>query len=173
MSKDSILKIYNDAIAKSINQKKEKLILNKKHISKQSLIIMLTLTSTISLVSCNPNINQLAVNNYNSIYISEAQQELEKYNIKYYDESTGMLINHSIEEYAQIKTLNENTLIGYYELLGYDECEKIVQALGYNNWNDYLLQKNFIDKNGNPDIKKWENETKIENFYNQSDTKRK
>lgn len=48
------------------------------------------------------------------------------------------------EEYRQLN-LEESDLIVLYELLGYEECKKVLQAWGYESWPDYLSENGFDD----------------------------
>lgn len=49
-----------------------------------------------------------------------------------------------------------------------DESEKVVQALGYESWNDFLIKNNYVNKNGKPDFNKWKR-TMQENIGKESE----
>lgn len=160
----NIVEIYNNCKQKSINKDVNKLKINKQKITKNSLIAIITIATSMSFCACS-NKNDIAMHNYTLTNILEAQQTLEDNNLMYYDSETGENIGHSIEEYKQIKDLNDDNLLGYYELLGKDETEKIIKALGYSDWDDYLIKNNYTDSSGNPDFDKWEQTTLEINYY--------
>lgn len=67
--------------------------------------------------------------------------------------------------YCQIKDLSEQDLYGFVKYCGYAEAEKVLGALGYESWNNYLSMKGYFDKDGKPSRLVWENyeETRLIN----------
>ena len=68
-------------------------------------------------------------------------------------------LNNPISVYQNIGFL-ENDLISFYYLTNFDEVdtEKIVRVLGYESWDDYLVQNNYVDKNGKSNLAVWRND---------------
>ena len=87
---------------------------------------------------------------------SAASVDLMNTGIDCYDKD-GEMIPHTVEEYKKLYHLSEDTLIGYYRMLheDKDETEKLVCALGYESWDDFLIQKGHLNDKGEPDIKVW------------------
>lgn len=77
--------------------------------------------------------------------------------IECFDEN-GDKIPHTVEEYKKLYHLSEDNLIGYFRMLHEDreETEKLIRVLGYESWDDFLVQKGHLNKNGEPDIKVWQ-----------------
>lgn len=69
-------------------------------------------------------------------------------------------ICNTVEEYKAAEALKDTDLIGFYEMVNKDEVEteKVIQALGYKNWDDYLISNNYIDKEGKPNKYVWLND---------------
>ena len=75
-------------------------------------------------------------------------EDLEKYGILGKENVTP-------EDYRRIEGLNEEQLIYYYSTYGKDASEKVVQALGYEEWDEFLQKKGYINQKGEPDISEW------------------
>ena len=114
----------------------------------------------ILAVGCNLDdgrgYSMLAVDEILSEYTSAANTDLINTGIDPFDED-GNKIEHTVEEYKKLYYLSEDTLIGYYRMLheDKDETEKLVCALGYESWEDFLTQKGHLNDEGEPDIKVW------------------
>lgn len=67
---------------------------------------------------------------------------------------------YTVEDYKKIEELSEEDLIGYYHKLGEEESEKVVQALGYDGWDDYLIKHNYL-RDGKPSIPEWRRQLEI------------
>ena len=67
---------------------------------------------------------------------------------------------YTVDDYKNMKYLSENDLIGYYNVLGEEESEKVVQALGYDGWDDYLTKNNYL-RDGKPSFIEWERQLHI------------
>mgnify|MGYP004468562331 CR=1 FL=1 len=65
---------------------------------------------------------------------------------------------HTIEEYKTIHLTNED-IFGIYQYTSRDkeETEKAIKSLGYDDWNDYLIKQNCINKNNEADFNLWVN----------------
>ena len=61
--------------------------------------------------------------------------------------------HNTVEQYESIKQhLKEEDMIIYYDFLGITEVKKICQVFGYEDLNDFLLKKNYVDEDGKPSI---------------------
>lgn len=121
--------------------------------AKTSIITIISLVATLSLCACQND--QLALNNNTIVATDSAYETLCEYGIEIYDSNTNTYVSNSVDDYRKIKDLNESDLLGYYELLGMDESEKVVQALGYASWDDFLLKNNYVKASGEPDFGTW------------------
>lgn len=65
-------------------------------------------------------------------------------------------------DYSKIEDLSEKDLFGMLAYLGAEESEKVVQALGYTGWNNYLSMNGYFDESGNPSITVFRNMTESE-----------
>ena len=81
--------------------------------------------------------------------------------------------NSTVEDYKKIKELSEDDLIVLCFSLGTKECEKIVQAFGYENWDEFLIQNNYTNIKGKPDFTQWQvsEYRKINKIMNEEKTK--
>lgn len=170
--------ILERAKTNSICDEKKEYKKGIKEITKKTLTMLLVTSFSLSLTACgipkvtivdktpNTSIEEVITSkkeNYNyktiSPYISgkiyTVKAQLQLANIKYCDEY-GKILSNDVETYRSIKNLNEDDLIGYYLVLGEKESNKIINVLGYENWNNYLTEKGFINENGEIDIKMWE-----------------
>lgn len=96
-----------------------------------------------------------------TLIIIEVRETLKNNNKEYYN-SEICYIKNDVSVYKKIKDLKEEDLIGYYKLLREEESGKVVQALGYNNWDSYLIKENCLDEKGKSDINKWFYNTYVE-----------
>ena len=146
------MKIFLQAKENSIgNDKKDKLVTNKKSISKKLLIGLIATLLTLSMCACSNdnsiNINYRAVDYYKSNVCLELV-DVFKENDMEYDQASN-----SLAEYVKIeKYLNEDNMLIYYDFLGKVECDKIAHVLGYKDLEDYLIKNGYCDKQGNPSI---------------------
>lgn len=79
----------------------------------------------------NYSVSSIIVDNTVNIF-----EEMANSGIEYSDNLTP-------EDYKKIKTLDEKDLYSYYNCLGKVETEKVIIALGYDNWEDFLEKNNF------------------------------
>lgn len=146
--------------------KKEMLKIRRKDITKKVLATLCAILITISISACSTTKFQVETStkspvsisnydidhNYVDIYVSSTVGNLEFYmkenDMEFYGE-----FNNSIDEYNEIKQyLKEEDVIIYYDRLGKEECNKILQTFGYNDINDYMVQNGYVDSNGEPSI---------------------
>lgn len=60
---------------------------------------------------------------------------------------------NTVAQYKRIlHELNEEDMFVYYQKLGETETDKICVAFGYQGLDDYLIQHDYVDENGDPDI---------------------
>ena len=143
-----LMKVKNNSIG---TDKKTKLITKTKSISKKTLVVLMLSLVTLSTCACN-NTNYNFSRNHEIDSYRQSQFSILKYNL----ENNGMEFfqaNNSIEEYKLIQDLlNEDNIIFYYDALGSEECNKILQVLGYNDLNDFLIKKGYINEKGEPSL---------------------
>lgn len=161
--------------------KKEKLVKSTKKISVALLFSLVSFTSVISLCSCgNTNYSERQEevvvayekdeikyrmgSEYSIDKLMNVHEYLKKYNIPYELDGSGYDGENNVEDYKRIVELCEEDLIGYYDILGEKESEKVVQALGYEGWDDYLEKNGYIDNFGEPNIDYWQYKV-YESFY--------
>lgn len=140
----------NEIKANSIgNDKKNKLKVKTKNIAKAALTTLLILSFTVGLCACGvSNIEEKQDINYKYVdmYTFETKAFLDKY-----------IINScsSVEDYENlIHYLNEADMIIYYDKLGISETNKICMALGYENFDDFLIKNNYVDSEGKASVEK-------------------
>lgn len=63
--------------------------------------------------------------------------------------------SNRIEDYRKIKELNNKTLIGFHAMLSNKEFEKVVKAMGYDSFDDFLIENDYLDQNGQPSWTVW------------------
>ena len=142
----NIENIYENSKKNSIGKdKKQKLVKKIKKISTAALVSFIAITSGVSLTACqDPNYTTQMV----SLYIYDAQEIFEKYGLDYSQK-------YSVEDYMKIPDINDENLIGFYEMRGREECEKIAQSIGYEGIDDYLVKNGYEKDNGEPSVRVW------------------
>ena len=63
--------------------------------------------------------------------------------------------HYTAEDYAKIKGLDETYLYGFYILSNEEDANEMVKALGFENLDDYMIQKGYVDEDGNPSRDEW------------------
>lgn len=145
-----------EAKKNSIGTKKEELRVGVKKITKNFFILLTIMFLSISLCACNTNkYSQSVIKSYLHSKSISAMEVLRANDCLGEDEQ---ILTLDVETYQKLLNedirIYESDLIGYYELLGEKESEKIVIALGYEGWNDYLIKHNYLVK-GEPSIELW------------------
>ncbi len=152
MKYDELLK---ETVKKSVGpSEKQPVVVKIKDVGKKALIMAVVTTTALSTVGCAKYNEEFGYSkqqayDYNRVYQFEAKDIMEKYNL---DPS----VSHTITEYALlVPELSEENISGFYQLLGKAESEKLVQLLGYSDWNDYLVKHNYIGSDGKPSFDQW------------------
>ncbi|MBR6690249.1 MAG: hypothetical protein IKL65_02845 [Bacilli bacterium] len=163
------------------NNKKSEYSKQTKNISKKTLSILLAVILSLSITACTEidttkeifypyseitDIDYSEVNEYINDNTYELLMILKENNIDLNGNST-------VEDYKKIKELSEDDLIVLCFSLGTKECEKIVQAFGYENWDEFLIQNNYTNIKGKPDFTQWQvsEYRKINKIMNEEKTK--
>ena len=121
---------------------------------KKVLILAVVTTTALSTVGCAKfneeyGYSRQLASDYNRVYEYEAKDIMQKYNL---DPS----VPHTIIEYGVlVPELSEDNISGFYQLLGQEESEKLVQLLGYADWADYLTKHNYVGTDGRPSFDQW------------------
>ena len=163
INKEDIEKIKNNSIG---TEKKSKLVKYKKIIKKSILLSMITLLLIVCVCICKNNFINLNIEQEESIsstYEKLDYNEIGTYILYTNDfifedlEKYGILGKENVtpEDYKRIEGLNEDQLIYYYITYGKDASEKVVQALGYQEWDDFLQKNEHVNEKGEPDIAEW------------------
>lgn len=138
--------IYKDSMKNSIGKDKKGKISKKiKKIAVASFAVLISIASGVSLCSCT---DPSAVNYINVTYSHDAASIYEKYNMDKYG-------SYTVEDYSKMPDINDDNLIGFYEFKGKEECNKIAQALGYDDLNDYLVKHDYVTADGRPSVSAW------------------
>lgn len=83
-------------------------------------------------------------------------QLLKKYKMNNYTMVNGKRDYHyKISDYAKIKELDDNYLYTFHYIATYDSLLKMVNSMGYDNLNDYLIKNKYVDSNGKASLKIW------------------
>ena len=152
MNYDEVLK---NAEKNSVGPSEKKpVVLKLRDAGKKVLILAVVTTTALSTVGCAKfneeyGYSKQLARNYNRDYEYEARDIMKKYNL---DPS----VSHTITEYGVlVPELSEENISGFYQLLGREESEKLVQLLGYADWSDYLTKHNYIGTDGRPSFDQW------------------
>lgn len=65
--------------------------------------------------------------------------------------------------YDKLENVTEDDIYGFYCYFGREETEKVVQALGYTGWDNFLSMNGYYDESGNPSIEVWLNYAEAKN----------
>lgn len=81
---------------------------------------------------------------------------LNDYGFKDYDE-VGKIryYNYTEEDFQRLKGIDENYLYGLYCTTSEQNFKDILSVFGYDSLDSYLIDRNYIDKQGNPSIDAW------------------
>ena len=174
---DEILKnAKNNSIG---SDKKHRLIRGTKKVAPKALLILVATVMAVNICACSSLESNM--NFEGTPYDIEEQIDYkEGYSIavdKMYiakrilkENGVDIAKSNEVSTYAKISELREDDLIGYYKLLGEKETEKILQALGYEGWNDFLTKQECFDKDGKPSRYVWERKTYVEYGKQYEDT---
>ena len=69
-------------------------------------------------------------------------------------------MDYTIDDYKKVEDISGKDVIGFYFLSSRDklETEKFIKAVGYDNWDDFLIKNNYVDENNKPSYGVWLNE---------------
>lgn len=172
------------------NEKKTKLSGIKRKTALVTSIVSLTLVfSTICGCIKDNNYNNNNMNNYNviettrnydydynEIVVNDLMKEISsdvRFKMVLSDvDMSENYENNTVEDYKKVMDLEKEDLIGFYYLTSMSdiETEKVIQALGYEDWNDFLIKNNYVDQENKPNKAVWRNDEKqrIYNVYTNS-----
>ena len=169
--------ILNNTEKRSVDPgEKKPVVIRVKEVGEKVLIMAAVTTTALSTVGCAKyneefGYSQQQAYDYNREYQMEAKDIMEKYRL---DPS----VSHTIIEYGiLVPELSEENISGFYQLLGEEESEKLVQLLGYADWTDYLIKHNYVSENGNPSFNQWKRQwiedgnKRVVERLNQNETK--
>ena len=63
--------------------------------------------------------------------------------------------NYGIEDFQNLKGLDESYLYGFYCATSEENFNDVLSVLGYDALDKYLIEKEYVDKYGNPSISVW------------------
>lgn len=139
---------YNGEVIKLSKKKMKNLAL-------KSAIVVISLTA---LMKIGPSVYEkidyaLDVKEVSNTKAEEARDLLIKYDLNDEPKYDNLWFN----DYSKITELSTDDLYGFYQYFGYSETEKVLGALGYNSWYNYLSKNGYYDNQGYPSVEVWEN----------------
>lgn len=63
--------------------------------------------------------------------------------------------NYNTEDFQSLKGLDESYLYGFYCATSEENFNDVLSVLGYDSLDKYLIEKEYVDKYGNPSISVW------------------
>lgn len=67
--------------------------------------------------------------------------------------------NYTAEDFQRLKGIDENYLYGFYCATSEQNFKDVLSVFGYDSLDSYLIDRNYIDKQGNPSIDTWNDAT--------------
>lgn len=67
--------------------------------------------------------------------------------------------NYGVEDFRQLKGLDESFLYGFYCVTSDQNFQDVLSVMGYDSLDQYLLAKEYVDRDGNPSIDVWNDVT--------------
>ena len=67
--------------------------------------------------------------------------------------------NYTEEDFQRLKGINENYLYGFYCATSEQNFKDVLSVFGYDSLDSYLIDRNYVDKQGNPSIDAWNDAT--------------
>lgn len=64
--------------------------------------------------------------------------------------------NYSVDDYKNIYRLTDSYLHGFYLLTTKETFNKVLNARGYEDLNEFLINNGYVNEQGQPDINLWE-----------------
>lgn len=85
---------------------------------------------------------------------------LDNYGFTDYDGSGyNRTYNYTEEDFQRLKGINENYLYGFYCATSEQNFKDVLSVFGYDSLDSYLIDRNYVDKQGNPSIDAWNDAT--------------
>ncbi len=166
--------IYQKTLNNSIGPNKKTLYykIHRRVALSVSLLTLLLTFSTSSLIGCAKSEDSSKDSKYvdkyygysvYSIYLYENSRAIalmEKYNLTNYTQNTQNGIerrnyNYTADDYKKIKELNETYIHGVYNICILDNVNEVCKALGYADFNDFLVKNSYVNSKGEPSIDAW------------------
>lgn len=69
---------------------------------------------------------------------------------------------YTADDYKKIAKLDESYLYAFYTQTTLETLTEVCQALGYDDIENFLISKGYVDKDGNPDVSVWYKHNKKE-----------
>lgn len=67
--------------------------------------------------------------------------------------------NYTEEDFQRLKGINENYLYGFYCATSNQNFKDVLSVFGYDSLDSYLIDRNYVDKQGNPSVDAWNDAT--------------
>lgn len=117
-------------------------------------------TQITSSDSQNQN-DDIKINGFEPYYIFNFERArvfelLEAYNLTEFEfVSAKRDYKYTSEDYKKIIELDESYLYGFYVTTTRETLNEVCKSLGYENIEDFLNTKGYVDKNGKPSVSAW------------------
>ena len=81
-----------------------------------------------------------------------------------YEEAAGGLRDYpyTAEDYARIDGLDDTYLYGFHKLATKEDVDEMAKAIGYDDLDDFMRSKGFMDSDGRYDTRTWAAYTSVE-----------
>lgn len=141
-------------IKKAKAQKKKQIEERKRKFIKMAALLAAATAAALVVSKAGSNIKtQIDIKNASNIVEEETNAKLKKIGVDVDDDSTI-----EAADYNKLgKNISDQELYGYFLNLDYNETEKILQAMGYRDWGDYLVKKGYFDTYGAASFEVWLN----------------
>lgn len=67
--------------------------------------------------------------------------------------------NYTEEDFQRLRGINENYLYGFYCATSKQNFKDVLSVFGYDSLDSYLIDRNYVDKQGNPSVDAWNDAT--------------
>ena len=85
-----------------------------------------------------------------------AKDLLEEYGFTDYSmDGTKRHYNYTVEDFQSIEELYETYVYALFDICDTETFNVVLEALGYEDLADYLIKRNYVDEEGNPDLIVW------------------
>ena len=85
-----------------------------------------------------------------------AKDLLEEYGFTDYSmDGTKRHYNYTVEDFRSIEELDETYVYALFVICDTETFNVVLEALGYEDLADYLIKRNYVDEEGNPDLIVW------------------